>query len=87
MDPMNAVQEFFPHFYPRPNKKTKQTQTTELAQGAAPNNNKKTQQQSWPTTRPKQKKETQQSLLTVVNPIRGCRGLGAVLNLMGMANG
>ena len=43
MDPMNAVQELagcFP-FLSTSKQKTKQTQTTETAQGAAPNNNKK----------------------------------------------
>ena len=51
---MNAVQELagcFP-FLSTSKQKTKQTQTTETAQGAAPNNNKKTHQQRWPTGPP-----------------------------------
>ena len=53
---------FFLHFCPRPNNKTKQTQTIELAQGAAPNKNKKTQQQSWPTRPPQTKNKKDKGL-------------------------
>ena len=57
MDPMNAVQEVLSPFLSTSKQKTKQTQTTELAQGAAPNKNKKTQQQSWPTRPPQTTKK------------------------------
>ena len=65
---MNAVQEVLSPFLSTSKQKTKQTQTTELAHGAAPDN-KKTQQQSWPT-RPLQTKNNKDTGLRAGPPGR-----------------
>ena len=64
MDPMNAVQELFPHFYPRPNKKQNKHKQQSWPKGPPQTRTKKHNSRAGPQGRPKQKtKKTRASEL------------------------